>query len=64
MDGAVAGALPHLRHAAQGSRDAGSLRVTDEQKDRRKGVRRTTIILVAVALAFYLGFILIGVLRA
>jgi len=38
--------------------------VTDETKDRRKGVRRTTIILVAVALAFYLGFILIGVLRA
>jgi len=38
--------------------------VTDEQEERRKGVRRTTIILVAVALAFYLGFILIGVLRA
>jgi hypothetical protein len=38
--------------------------VTDEQKDRRKGIRRTTIILVGVALAFYLGFILIGVLRA
>jgi uncharacterized membrane protein len=38
--------------------------VTDEEKGRRKGVRRTTIIFVAVALAFYLGFILIGVLRA
>jgi uncharacterized membrane protein len=38
--------------------------VTNDQKERRKGVRRTTIILVAVALAFYLGFILIGVLRA
>jgi uncharacterized membrane protein len=38
--------------------------VTNAQEDRRKGVRRTTIILVAVALAFYLGFILIGVLRA
>jgi len=38
--------------------------VTDAENDRRKGVRRTTIILVAVALAFYLGFILIGVLRA
>jgi uncharacterized membrane protein len=38
--------------------------VTDAEKDRRTGVRRTTIILVAVALAFYLGFILIGVLRA
>ena len=38
--------------------------MTNDQKERRKGVRRTTIILVAVALAFYLGFILIGVLRA
>jgi uncharacterized membrane protein len=38
--------------------------VTEVQNDRRKGIRRTTIILVAVALAFYLGFILIGVLRA
>jgi len=38
--------------------------VTDGQKDRRKGIRRTTILLVAVALAFYLGFILIGILRA
>ena len=38
--------------------------MTDEQKDRRKGIRRTTIILVAIALAFYVGFILIGVLRA
>jgi hypothetical protein len=32
--------------------------------DRRKGIRRTTIILVAVALAFYLGFIMMGVLNA
>jgi hypothetical protein len=38
--------------------------VTNAQNDQRKGIRRTTIILVAVALAFYLGFILIGVLRA
>jgi len=38
--------------------------VTDEQNDQRKGIRRTAIILVAVALVFYLGFILIGVLRA
>ncbi len=32
--------------------------------DRRKGVRRTALILAAVAVAFYLGFILIGVLRS
>jgi uncharacterized membrane protein len=35
-----------------------------EAGDRRKGVRRTTIILVAIALAFYLGFIMMGVLKA
>ena len=34
-----------------------------EQRDRR-GIRRTTIILVVVALAFYLGFILMGVVRS
>jgi uncharacterized membrane protein len=38
--------------------------VTDDRKEQRKGIRRTAIILIAVALAFYLGFILIGVLRA
>jgi len=27
-------------------------------------IRRTTLILVAIALSFYLGFILLGVLRA
>jgi hypothetical protein len=34
---------------------------TNEQK---RGVKRTTIILVAVALTFYLGFILVGVLSS
>jgi uncharacterized membrane protein len=38
--------------------------VTYDRKDQRKGIRRTAIILIAVALAFYLGFILIGVVRA
>jgi len=38
--------------------------VNSHTGDRRRAVRRTTIILVAVALAFYLGFILMGVLRA
>ena len=32
--------------------------------DKRKAIRRSAIILVAVALAFYVGFILMGVLRA
>ena len=31
---------------------------------RRGAVRRTTVLLVAVAIAFYLGFILMGVSRA
>jgi len=38
--------------------------VTADNADRRRNVRRTTIILVTVAAAFYFGFILIGVLRA
>jgi len=32
--------------------------------DRKKGIRRTAIMLTAIALAFYIGFIMIGVLRA
>ena len=32
--------------------------------ERKKNIRRTTIIVVAVALAFYVGFILMGVLRS
>jgi uncharacterized membrane protein len=38
--------------------------VSEHTAERRKAIRKTTIILVAVALAFYLGFILMGVLRA
>ena len=34
---------------------------TDE---KRRAVRRTTIVLVLIVLAFYFGFILMGVLRA
>ena len=32
--------------------------------DRKKSIRRTALILTAIALAFYFGFILMGVLRA
>ena len=32
--------------------------------DQKKGVKRTAIILFAIALSFYLGFIMIGVLRS
>jgi len=36
----------------------------DPKPGKSKGVRRTALILAAVALAFYLGFILLGVLKA
>jgi hypothetical protein len=31
---------------------------------QRRNIRRTTLILAAIAVAFFLGFILMGVLRA
>jgi len=34
-----------------------------DQQSRRK-IRRTTVILVAVAIAFYLGFILSGIVKS
>jgi len=34
------------------------------EAEQKKGIRKTAIILVIVALAFYFGFILLGVLRA
>jgi len=32
--------------------------------ERKKGIRRTALIVTAIAIAFYIGFIAIGVLRA
>ena len=32
--------------------------------ERKKSIRRTTLIVVAVALAFYIGFIMLGVMRS
>ena len=32
--------------------------------ERKKNIRRTTLIVVTIALAFYVGFIALGVLRA
>jgi len=32
--------------------------------ERKKNIRRTTLIVAAIALAFYIGFILSGVMRA
>jgi uncharacterized membrane protein len=38
--------------------------VTSDEAQRRRNIRRTAIIMTSVAIAFYLGFILMGVLRA
>lgn len=32
--------------------------------ERKKGIRRTALIVAAIAIAFYVGFIMIGVLRS
>jgi hypothetical protein len=36
----------------------------DEDLERRKRIRRTALILVLVALSFYLGFIALSVMRS
>jgi uncharacterized membrane protein len=35
-----------------------------DELERKKNIRRTTLVVVAVALAFYIGFIMMGVLRS
>ena len=35
-----------------------------DELERKKNIRRTTIIVVTVALAFYVSFIMLGVLRS
>jgi hypothetical protein len=37
--------------------------MSDRDAKQKAGIRRTTLILIGVALAFYLGFIALGVLR-
>ena len=32
--------------------------------ERKRNIRRTTVIVVAIALAFYVGFIMMGVMRS
>jgi len=34
------------------------------EAERKKGIRRTALIVAAIAIAFYVGFIMIGVLRS
>ena len=35
-----------------------------DELERKKNIRRTALIVAAVALAFYVGFIMMGVLRS
>jgi uncharacterized membrane protein len=35
-----------------------------DEQERKKGIRRTAMIMAAIALAFYLGFIMLGVMRS
>jgi hypothetical protein len=35
-----------------------------DDSDRKKGIRKTALILTAIAIAFYIGFIMMGVLRS
>ncbi len=39
-------------------------RMPDADQEARRRIRRTTMLLIAVALVFYLGFILLGVIRS
>jgi hypothetical protein len=38
--------------------------VTRDAQEQRRNIRRTALIMTGIAVAFYLGFILMGVLRA
>jgi hypothetical protein len=38
--------------------------VTRDDNEQRRNIRRTALIMTGIAVAFYLGFILMGVLRA
>ncbi len=35
-----------------------------DEPERKKNIRRTALIVAAIALAFYVGFIMMGVLRS
>lgn len=66
MDRALTGTVPHLRYAA--ARDTARLvRLNTKvamKTTQQKNIQRTLIILSIVALAFYLSFIMLGVVRA
>jgi hypothetical protein len=63
MDGALAGAVSHLRGGA--GRQVSNKHVTGGPTDeQRRSIRRTTILLSLVALAIYVAFIASGVIKA
>jgi len=38
--------------------------VTRDDSEQRKNIRRTALVMAGIAIAFYVGFILMGILRA
>ena len=62
MDGALAGALSHLRQPARGAVSGVDSRPGDEQQRRR--IRRTAILLALTALGIYVAFIASGIMKA
>ena len=38
--------------------------MSQQHSDNRHGIRKTALILVAIALAFYVGFIMMGIMQS
>jgi hypothetical protein len=62
VDRSVAGTVPHVQRSTACTPGSGIL-MSDDATDKRE-IRKTALILSIVALFFYLGFILLGVLNA
>jgi hypothetical protein len=63
VDRAITGSVSHVSDAT-GIISENVILMSQGDAQQKKGVRKTLLILTVVALAFYLGFILMGVLRA
>jgi hypothetical protein len=68
MDGAFAGAVPHLRRGPAGQvkfdRVTHQMTHDDDFDERRRRIRRTTLLLVLVALGIYVAFIVSSMMQA
>lgn len=66
MDRAIAGPVPHLRDTTDIFKHLVFLRkvLTMSDAEQKKDIRKTAIFLTLIALTFYGGFIMMGVLRA